>query len=346
MTGKELTPYDVFEEELHERKDEIASLLPSTITREAFINTAIIAVKNNPELLTCDRRSLHKAVTNAALDGLRPDGKEGAIVIRNEKIKKTVNGKKVEEWITAACWQHMVYGVRKRARELDGIVIDAQVVYEKDVFEYELGDEPRLTHKPPKLGTARGKMIGAYAVFRKGNDILHREIMDAAQVEKVRGISKQPDGMMWTKFPEEGWRKSVVHRGSKTVPCSDALRQVMERDHDNFTVSAPKPAIEIPQEAAPLVALPASTLVQEINGELASFDLGDQELTKLKPEEAVEKIGAFLNGMHVVSRKEWRKANQAGLKVLFEHAKPIWLKVRTIIDAPDPPEASAPAAAE
>jgi hypothetical protein len=53
-----LVPFEGFRNELVARQDEIAALLPSTITREAFVNTAIVAVKNNPALLQCDRRSL------------------------------------------------------------------------------------------------------------------------------------------------------------------------------------------------------------------------------------------------------------------------------------------------
>jgi recombination protein RecT len=231
--SKNLPAYEVFRTELSRRESEIASLLPGSITREAFLNAAIIAVKQNPALLTCERRSLHKAVTEAARDGLLPDGKEGVIIVHA--------GKSVR-------WQPMTFGLRKRAYELDGIIIDAQVVCENDVFEWEQGDQPRLVHKPARLGTERGEMIGAYAVFRKGPEILHREVMDAEQIAAVKAISKQPTGLMWGSFTGEAWRKSVVRRGIKTVPCSDALRQIASRDDEMYDVGrlgedemAPKP---------------------------------------------------------------------------------------------------------
>ena len=65
--------WEAFEGELRERENEIATLLPAHIDRQRFINTAIIAAKNNPELVLCDRRSLHNAITKAAEDGLQPD---------------------------------------------------------------------------------------------------------------------------------------------------------------------------------------------------------------------------------------------------------------------------------
>jgi len=72
-----------------------------------------------------------------------------------------------------------------------------------------------------------------------------------------------------------------------------------------------------------------------------ALDLGEQELTVVTPENAVEKVSAFLDGMHAVSRREWRKANQPGLKALHDAHKPIWLKVKTIAEAPDPSEVAA-----
>ena len=146
-----LVPFEGFKNELVARQDEIAALLPSTITREAFVNTAIVAVKNNPALLECDRRSLHKAVTAAAQDGMRADGKEGVILPQNEKI--TVDGK--DTWIKTARWQPMAYGIRKRAKEMDNIVVDTAVVHENDRFVWTQGDDARIEHTPAPLGTDR-----------------------------------------------------------------------------------------------------------------------------------------------------------------------------------------------
>src|SRR5262245_48983392 len=117
-----LVPYEAFKNELVARQDEIAALLPSTISKEQFVNNAIVAVKSKPALLECDRRSMQKAVTAAAQDGMKPDGREGVIIPQNEDGKRTVR------------WQPMAYGIRKRARELDGIIVDTAVVHENDHF--------------------------------------------------------------------------------------------------------------------------------------------------------------------------------------------------------------------
>ena len=158
----EITPFEGFRGEIMSREDELGSILPAHINRDKFLNTAVIAVKNNPDLLKCERRSLHAAVTKAAEDGLQPDGREG--VITHYKT----DGKLVAQW------NPMLFGIRKRARELCDMIIDAQVVYQGDTFVWHQGDEPRIEHKPADLGTDRGKPIGVYAVFKQGGTILHR----------------------------------------------------------------------------------------------------------------------------------------------------------------------------
>lgn len=224
--------FEVFRDELMQRDDELASLLPSTVTLDAFRNVAIIAVKKNPDLLKCDRRSLHNAVTAAAIDGLIPDGKEGVIIPQKE------------DGVLAARWAPMVHGIRKRARELDGIIIDAKVVCKKDFFEWEEGDNPFIKHKPAPLDEDPGPMIGVYAIFRKGETILHHEILRQADVMAVKSISRQPTGLMWKQFEGEAWRKSAIRRGIKTVPCSDNLRTIVERFDDLHDVNGRSKVIE------------------------------------------------------------------------------------------------------
>lgn len=223
-----------FGDALIQRVDDIAPLLPSHIKKERFIAAAHAAVKQNPELLECTVRSLFNALTKAAQDGLLPDGREGVITSYNTKVE--VDGK--EKYVKAAAWNPMAYGLRKRARELDGIIIDAQVVHENDHFVWHQGDEPRIEHEPAKLGTDRGPLIGVYAIFkRESGVILHREIMDKSQVMATKNQSKAKTSLMWTTFETEGWRKASVRRGMKTVPVGEDLERIITRDDENFDFS-------------------------------------------------------------------------------------------------------------
>jgi len=244
------TEWTEFETELRTREDEIASLLPTHISRERFINTAIIAAKNNPDLVVCDRRSLHAAVTKAAEDGLQPDGREGVINVYNEQRERKKGNVVEKYWVKVACWIPMAYGIRKRAREICGMIIDAQIVCEKDAFEWDQGDAPRLLHKPTRLDQDPGDMIGAYAIFKQGDHILHREVMRKSQIAKVKGCVKAKNGLLWTTFEDEAWRKTVLRRGIKSVPSvPDTLQRIIARDDDQYDLGAEdavKPALEIP----------------------------------------------------------------------------------------------------
>ena len=179
---------------------------------------------------------------------MKPDGREGVILPQNEKI--TVDGK--DTWIKTARWQPMAYGIRKRAKEMDNIVVDTAVVHENDHFLWSQGDDARIEHAPAPLGTDRGRPVGVYAIVREGRGGPAREVMNETDIAAVRAISRQPNGLMWSKFTGEAWRKTVLRRAMKSVPVSDALRTVIERDHDEFDVWAGDITPSAPQLAKPV----------------------------------------------------------------------------------------------
>lgn len=267
----EVASWSQFESEVRSRDAEIATLLPSHISKEKFVNTAIIAAKNNPDLILCDRRSLHAAITKAAEDGLQPDGREGVINVYKEK--RVIGGKDV--WLKVACWIPMTFGIRKRARELCGMIIDAQIVHENDDFDWHQGDNPHIDHKPTPLAEEPGARIGVYAIFKQGDQILHREVMRKKQVLDVKSVVKAQNGLLWTKFEDEAWRKTVLRRGIKTVPSvPDALTRIISRDDDQYDldavahkpVAAPAAVFAIPDESevVPPVATKAEAEPQPV----------------------------------------------------------------------------------
>lgn len=222
-----------FKQVLDSRRDEIEALLPRHVSWDRLRSTALEAVRQNPQLLYCEGRSLLGAVTKAANDGLLPDGREGIITHYKDKKRNCL----------IAQWNPMMLGLRKRATELDKIIVDAHVVYENDEFEHERGDRPFIKHKAPPLGQPRGNIVGAYAIYRQGDAILHREVVSKEDIQKARSQSKAPDSLMWTKFAGEGAKKVAVRRGFKTVQCSEPLEAIVRREDENFTLE-PAPMIE------------------------------------------------------------------------------------------------------
>lgn len=237
-TSAELVNFSQFEAELAERANQYATMLPSTLPKERFINMAIAAIKQNPDLLKTTKRSLFSAITAAALDGIPPDGKHGVIAAYNTKVKRKKPGTNAweEVWENQAKWNPMAQGMRKRARELDGILVDAQVVCANDEFFQEQGDEPKIVHRPAPLNKEPGPIIGAYAIFkREDGTILHREVMNKAMIDATREQSSAKGSLMWTTFQTEGCKKTVVRRGFKSVPVSDDMAGIIQRDDErNF----------------------------------------------------------------------------------------------------------------
>lgn len=238
MTTTELTPMDAMRGTLTRMTPEFKAALPPQIPVEKFIRTTLTAVQMNPELLSADRRSLLGAAMKAAQDGLLMDGREAAPV-----IFRTKDGPKVQ-------YMPMVGGILKKIRNSGELAsIAAHVVYERDMFEYELGDEEKITHKP-YLGEDRGKPIACYAIAKTKDGAIYREVMSVADVERVRASSRAKDSGPWVQWWDEMARKTVIRRIAKRLPSSADLEQVLA--HDNEVVGF----VQTPAPSEPINVTP------------------------------------------------------------------------------------------
>lgn len=255
--ANEITPIESMRGTLKQMTPEFQAALPPQIPVEKFIRTTLTAVQMNPELLQADRRSLLGACMKAAQDGLLLDGREAAPV-----IFRTKEGPKVQ-------YMPMVGGILKKIRNSGELAsISAQVVYEKDHFDYELGDDERIVHKP-FLGEDRGKPIACYAIAKTKDGAIYREVMSVADVEKVRSSSRASNNGPWVQWWDEMARKTVIRRIAKRLPSSADLDQVLENDNEavGFVQVERKDPINItpaPEEQkAPLSRLKASMAGKE-----------------------------------------------------------------------------------
>jgi recombination protein RecT len=240
-----------------EFQQRIAASLPKNVDTDRFTRMTITALQNNPTLLEADKDSLYLAILKCAETGLAPDGKEAVLVVYNTKVGNN-------QWRKMVQFQPMVTGIIKKLGEV-GVKCETETVHERDFFEYEAGDNPKITHRPAKLGEDRGKMIGAYAILRmQGIDTPYREVMDAAAIEVVRSQSKQPDSLMWTKFSGEGYRKTVLRRCAKRIPTKfdESVERTLEADNQTFDMPTGEAAGKT--DAAPAADRPTDpTVVSE-----------------------------------------------------------------------------------
>jgi phage RecT family recombinase len=222
------------------KKDSYASSLPKHISVEKFMRVAITAIQNSPDLQKianespAARNSIFTACSRAAADGLLPDGREGAIV----GFKRKVSAKgQPDRWETHAQWMPMVEGLRKMVRNSGEIsTISVQVVHQEDEFDYELGDNEFIKHKP-ETRKARGPIIGAYSIAKLKDGEISREYMDVGQIEEIKKRSKTSAFGPWVTDYSEMCRKTVFRRHYKSLPKSTDLDKVIENDEDGYDPS-------------------------------------------------------------------------------------------------------------
>lgn len=226
VTEKKQIEVNDFRKELATQTKDIKAMLPSHIDVERFQRAAVTAIGHNPDLLDADRQSVFNALIRCAGDGLLPDNREGALVIFNSKIK--IDGKDV--WIKKAQYMPMVYGIIKRMRNGGEVsTVEAHVVYRNDEFEFELGDTPRLFHKPLIEGN-RGKQVFVYCIVTFRDGMKYREIMSVTEIEKARAASKTGTKGPWVDWWDEMAKKTVIHRAAKRLPSSAELDELMAYD--------------------------------------------------------------------------------------------------------------------
>ncbi len=203
----------------------IESLLPAQVTTEQFIRTAATAMIENPDLQAADKKSLILALTRCAKDGLMPDGREAALVVRNTKVDGS--------YIKKAVYMPMVDGVMKRARQSGQVTnIVSKVVYASDEFEYvidEFGEH--LKHKPAFVDNDEIVKVYSFARLTSGEMVI--EVMSRNEIERVRDIATagKPNGV-WDKWFDRMALKTVIHRLARRLPCASELFSLFEVTQD------------------------------------------------------------------------------------------------------------------
>lgn len=215
-----ITVYEEFKGALTSMSDQLKAVLPSTIDPDKFINVVLVAVQKTPDLLRCNRQSLYNACRTCAQDGLIPDGKEAALV----KFGETVQ------------YMPMVYGILKKVRNSGELKnITAQVVYEKDQFDFWVDDNgEHVIHKPLMSGD-RGKPTHTYAVAKTKEEGTYVEVLTEDQIQDVKKASKAKAGPWSGPFADEMRRKSAIRRLSKRLPMSTDIEQVVSRDDELYS---------------------------------------------------------------------------------------------------------------
>jgi recombination protein RecT len=218
--------------QLEKMETQFVRALPPHVPVERFMRVVMTAVNGNEALLRADKSSLFESCMKAAQDGLLPDGRDGALVIFNSKVK--VDNR--ESYIEKVQWMPMIGGILKKVRNSGTLLsISANVVYENDKFTYRLGDEERIEHEPALEDAGKPKLV--YAIARTKDGGIYREVMTLSQVEKVRNVSRAKNAGPWRDWWDEMAKKTVLRRLSKRLPTSADLDDLIRRDDDLYDFS-------------------------------------------------------------------------------------------------------------
>ena len=213
-----ITPLVAMQGTIEKMSPKFMEALPKHMEVNKFISVLKLTLNKNPRLVQADQNSLMQTFMKAAQDGLYLDGKEAAAVQYGQSVQ----------------YIPMLAGVIKVLHN-SGLIksICAEVVYENDLFDYELGTAPKITHKPLIVGD-RGKPICVYAIAVTTNDGEFYEIMSMDDIEKCRQVSKAASSphSPWVKWFDQMAKKTVMHRIAKRLPTNDAINSVVRLDDE------------------------------------------------------------------------------------------------------------------
>ena len=199
----------------------IKKALPSVITPERFTRMVLSALSSTPKLAECSPQSFLAAMMTAAQLGVEPNTALGQAYLLPYR-----NHGQME------CQFQLGYkgliDLAYRSGEVS--VIQAHTVYENDVFEYELGMDPKLRHVPAKAD--RGEAVAYYAMFKTKDGGYGFEVMSVDDVQrhaqrysKSYGSGTSP----WRSNFDEMAKKTVLKRALKYAPMkSDFVRGVAQ----------------------------------------------------------------------------------------------------------------------
>lgn len=175
---------------LESMKPEIAKTLPRHLTPDRLARIVYTEARKESRLAYCTAVSLAGAVLTCAQLGLEPGSALGEVWLvprKNKEGQLEATFQLGYKGMASLFWRHPA------AQHLD-----MQTVYANDEFDYGLGLDPYLIHKPPKDGRPRGERKGYwYAVAKLTNGGFRFCVLNREEVEAHRQRSDAPNSPAW-----------------------------------------------------------------------------------------------------------------------------------------------------
>ncbi|MCZ2740267.1 RecT family recombinase [Bacillus safensis] len=213
----------------------------SNALKSAFFKLQEVKDKSGrPALDVCTRESIANSLLDMVVQGLSPAKTQCYFIVYGNKLQMN----------------RSYFGTQAVLKRLTNVKdIWSNVIYEGDVFEYEIdGGQEKLIKHETKLENRDKDIIGAYAVVKTIDDIELLTPMTKKEIETAWSQSKT-SGAVQKKFPQEMAQRTVINRAAKryinTSDDSDLLVQAInnstENEYDNERVDV-TPADEVKKE--------------------------------------------------------------------------------------------------
>lgn len=205
---------------LQQMAPQLAMALPSHLKPERMIRVATTALQVNPKLQECSARSIIACVVEASQLGLEPCGALGHAYLIPYSLKGVMTCQLIPGY------KGLLHLVRNSGQLK---TVTAEVVYESDEFNYELGDQPRIRHVPSTVAEP-GKVLYVYAVAELMSGGVQRVVLPVREVEKIRKRSRSANNGPWVTDWEEMAKKTALRRLTKLLPMSIEVQRAVELD--------------------------------------------------------------------------------------------------------------------
>lgn len=286
--------FSKIEQAIVDHESEILSTLAAGLDRKRFLAVALQAITRTPKLLECTPTSFVLALRDAAELGLEPSGLFGSAYLVPYRNKKTT---KLEAKLIAG--YRGLIDLARRSGEVR--TVEAHVVRERDVFEYEYGTEQHLRHRPYLNRLSErddeqhlldaGPYVAAYSLARLASGTTQFDVMDVAEIEAVRRSSKAADDGPWVTHWAQMACKTPTRRLLKYLPLSVVqLTRALELEDEAENEAQPS-ATSATARRALTDALNVSTSAQDASGETidaeTQTDTADEQIDEHESSETL-----------------------------------------------------------
>ncbi len=205
-------------------KQQMAMALPKSLTADRLARIVMTECRKTPALLKCNQESFLGAILQCAQLGLEPGGALGHCYLLPFGNGKDQDGRSNAQLIIG------YRGMIDLARRSGQIVsIAAYVVREEDEFDYQLGLQPNIVHKPAHKAMP-GAVTFVYAVANLKGGGVQFEVMSRAEIEAVRSQSKAGKSGPWVSHWDEMAKKTCIRRLFKYLPVSIEIARAIDVD--------------------------------------------------------------------------------------------------------------------